>query len=428
MVKGNLSFYITQAHPDYKTVKQQSIQARRLYNTLNKLKTEKNELYKNEQTQTPVANSLSIDLTKPYSEAWRKQVEHAQSILLPQKVAQHVGKQCDETWNSVIKKRTQGVKTNNPKHKKKYSELRFTKQAFSHGKKAVAEQRVIPSGWQTGVKLPNNIVLEQVESAIVVPRPDGFMLKVLYVKNLVQKPLPKEDDNTVYASGDLGLNKLITIITTDGSRPKTVNGKTLKSINRYFNKRISSLKSLRDKSTDKSEGGEKERLNKVIARLWFQREKQINHFLNAASNEIVKYLLDKGVQCFVIGWSKGFKNEINLGRKNNQNFVSIPHAKFRDLLIRKCAEAGIRTMVQEESYTSKASFVDNDFIPVFDEKAKVKHRFSGRRVKRGEYKSRNGVRLHADVNAAWNILRKCKPSIGWCSGVVAYPENLKIIL
>ena len=102
--------------------------------------------------------------------------------------------------------------------------------------------------------------------------------------------------------------------------------------------------------------------------------------------------------------------------------------KFRDLLIRKCAEAGIKTIVQEESYTSKASFVDNDVMPVFDEKAKVKHRFSGRRVKRGEYVSRNGVRLHADVNAAWNILRKCKPSIGWCSGVVAYPENLKIVV
>ena len=428
MIKGNLSFYITSSHPDYKIVKQQAIQARRLYNTLNKLKAEKSELYKNNKTETPVANSLSIDLTKPYSEAWRKQVEHAQSILLPQKVAQHVGKQCDEAWVSVIKKRSQGLKTNNPKYKKKYAELRFTKQAFSHGKKAVAEQRVIPSGWRTGVKLPDNIVLEQVESVIVVPCPDGFMLKVLYVKDLVQKPFNKENENTVYASGDLGLNKLITIITTEGSRPKTVNGKTLKSINRYFNKRISSLKSLRDKSTDKSEGGEKERLNKVIARLWFQRDKQVNHFLNAASNEVVRYLLQKGVQCFVIGWSKGFKNEINLGRKNNQNFASIPHGKFRDLLIRKCSEVGIKTMVQEESYTSKASFVDNDVMPVFNKDNAVKRNFSGKRVKRGEYRSAQGVRLHADVNAAWNILRKCKPSIGWSSGVVAYPENLKVIL
>ena len=428
MIKGNLSFYISKTHPDYKIVKQQAIEARRLYNTLNKLKHEKSELYKNPQAQTPVANSLSIDLTKTYSEAWRKQIEHAQSILLPQKVAQHVGKQCDEAWVSVVKKRTQGIKTNNPKYKKKYAELRFTKQAFSHGKKAVTEQRVIPSGWKTGVKLPDNVGLIQLESVVVIPRPDGFMLKVLYVKDLVQKPFNKEDENTVYASGDLGLNKLITIVTTEGSIPKTVNGKTLKSINRHFNKRIASLKSKRDKSADKSEGGEKERLNKVIARLWFQRDKQVNHFLNAASNEVVRYLLQKGVQCFVIGWSKGFKNEINLGRKNNQNFASIPHGKFRDLLIRKCAEAGIKTMVQEESYTSKASFIDNDVMPVFDERVGVKHRFSGKRVKRGEYKSAKGVNIHADVNAAWNILRKCKPSIGWSSGVVGYPENLKIVL
>ena len=135
MVKGNLSFYITSSHPDYKIAKQQATQARRLYNTLNKLKHEKSELYKNNKTETPVANSLSIDLTKPYSEAWRKQVEHTQSILLPQKIAQHVGKQCDEAWVSVIKKRSQGVKTGTPKYKYKYAELRFTKQAFSHGKK-----------------------------------------------------------------------------------------------------------------------------------------------------------------------------------------------------------------------------------------------------------------------------------------------------
>ena len=206
-----------------------------------------------------------------------------------------------------------------------------------------------------------------------------------------------------------------------------MNGKNLKSINRYFNKKIGALKSKRDKSNDKSKGGEKERYNKEIARLWFKRDKQINHYLNAASNEIVKYLLGKGVQCFVIGWSNGFKNEINLGKRNNQNFVAIPHAKFRDMLARKCTEVGIEVLIQEESYTSKASFVDNDPIPVFAENSDVKHKFSGRRVKRGEYKSKNGVRIHADVNAAWNILRKCKPSIGGCSRVVAYPENLRTI-
>ena len=422
MIKGILSFYITRSHPDFKIVKQQSTEARRLYNTLNKLKHEKSKLYKNDNVETPVANSLNIDLTKPYSEAWRKQVEHAQQIKLPQKIAQHVAKQCDETWVSVIKRRSQGLKTGTPKYKKQYCGLRFTKQAIAQSKKVHKENILIPSGWKHGVQLPGEIKLIQVESAVLIPRPDGFELKVLYVKNLVQKPFNKK--STVFAGGDLGLDKLITIITTEGSRPKTVNGKGLKSINRYYNKKIGSLKSLRDYN----EGGEKERLNKIIARLWFQREKQINHFLNAASNEIVKYLLDKGVQCFVIGWSKGFKNEINLGRKNNQNFVSIPHAKFRDILVRKCSEVGIKVEIQEESYTSKASFVDNDVIPLFDKNSSVKHRFSGRRVKRGEYKSKNGLRLHADVNAAWNILRKCKPSIGWDSRVVAYPENLKVVL
>lgn len=426
MIKGNLSYYVSSSHLDFKKAQQQSNEARRLYNTLNKLKTEKRELYKNPKTETPVANSLNIDLTETYSEAWRKQVENTQNIILPQKVAQHVDKQCDETWSSVIKKRVNGEVAGNPKYKKQYCELRFTKQAIAQSKKVHKQQLLIPSGWKQGFKLPEHVELIQVESIIVLPRPDGFELKVLYIKNLVQKPFNKKPK--VFASGDLGLNKLITIITTEGSRPKSVDGKSLKSINRYFNKKIGSLKSKRDKTNDKGKGGEKERLNKEISRLWFKRSKQIDHFLNAASNEIVKYLLDKGVQCFVIGWSNSFKNEINLGKKNNQNFVSIPHAKFRDMLVRKCAEVGIEVIVQEESYTSKASCVDNDFIPVFVKNNEIKHVFSGKRVKRGEYKSKSGLKLHADVNGAWNILRKCKPSIGWSSRDIVFPENLKIIL
>lgn len=425
MIKGILSYYITTSHADYKIVKEQAIQARRLYNTLNKLKHEKSELHKSPKIQTPIANALNIDLTKAYSESWRKQIESNQNIVLPQKVAQHLGKQCDKVWLSVIKKRVKGKIASNPKYKQKYCEVRFTKQAISHSKKAVAEQRIVPSGWKQGFKLPEEVKLIQVESVLLIPRPDGFELKILYVKDLVEKAFIKKPN--VFAGGDLGLDKLITIVTTEGSRPKTINGKNLKSLNRYYNKKIGNLKSKRDKSSDNGKGGEKERLNKEIVRLWFKRDKQINHFLNTASNEIVRYLSGIGVQYLVIGWSNGFKNEVNLGRKNNQNFVSIPHSKFRDMLVRKGQEAGISVELQEESYTSKASFLDNDFIPVYDSNKPRKYVFSGKRVKRGEYKSGQGVLIHADVNGAWNILRKCKPSIGWSSRVVVYPENLKFV-
>lgn len=420
-IKGTLSFYVSKSHSDYSIVKNQANEARRLYNTINKLKQEKSELNKNSNYQTSVANSLNIDLSQPYSEKWRKQIETAQNIQLPQKVAQHVSKQCDQTWKSIISLRTKGQKSNNPKYKKQYCEIRFTKQAISQNKTAKKENKLIPSGWSTGFLLPDNVNLEQVESLLIIPRPDGFEIKALYKKNIIEKPLNKKPK--MLAGGDLGLDKLITIITTEGSRPKTVNGKGLKSINRYFNKEIGQLKSKRDKA----KGGEKEKFNKEIQRLWFKRDRQIKHFLNSASNEIVRYLSGIGVQHFVIGWSDGFKNEINLGKKNNQNFVSVPHALFRDLLVRKCVEAGIGVEVQEESYTSKASFLDGDVVPVFRRGVFERGLFSGMRVSRGEYRSGSGKMIHADVNAAWNILRKkCKLSIGQYSRVVAYPENLKI--
>ena len=214
MIKGNLTCYVSSSHPDYKIAKHQANEARRLYNTLNKLKTEKSEVYNNSQAQTPVANALNIDLTKTYSEAWRKQVENVQSIVLPQKVAQHVGKQCDEVWVSVIKKRVNGEIAGNQQYKKQYCGLRFTKQAIAQNKRVHKENWLIPSGWKHGVQLPNEVKLVQVESVILIPRPDGFELKVLYVKDQVQKPFNKKP--TIFSGGDLGLDKLITIITTEG--------------------------------------------------------------------------------------------------------------------------------------------------------------------------------------------------------------------
>lgn len=244
----------------------------------------------------------------------------------------------------------------------------------------------------------------------------------MYKKNIETPELAK--DPKVLAGGDLGLNNLITIVSTEGSRPKAVKSLGLKSLNRFYNKKIGQLRSKREKC----KGGEKEKFEKEIQRLWLKRDRQVYHFLSVASNEVVRYLSGIGVQQFVIGWSDGFKNEINLGRKNNQNFVSIPHSYFRDMLIRKCKEVGIEVIIQEESYTSKASFVDGDSLPVFVKGRRNIVRFSGRRVSRGKYESKDGIMVHADVNGAWNILRKCKPSIGWGSGVVAYPENLKLTL
>lgn len=230
-------------------------------------------------------------------------------------------------------------------------------------------------------------------------------------------------NNTVYAAGDLGVDNLITIV-IPSTRPIIIDGKGLKSSNRYYNKEIAKLQS----EKEKVKGGEKEKIKKHINRLYHKRDKQFNHYLNTASNRIVEYLQGKGVQEFIIGWNDSFKQQVNMIKKNNQNFVQVPHARFRDLLKRKCEEVGIVFTVQEESYTSKASCMDHDNIPVYDPDNPVKYKFSGYRIKRGLYKSKVLQEfIHADVNGAWNILYKSKPSIRWSSREIAFPEKLKII-
>lgn len=399
---GSLSFYVSRNHPDFHTAANQSFEARRLYNTLNKVRHEFDNKRKDPSAQTPVANSLGIPM-KNKTEANRKIIYTKQSINLPHKLGQGIARMLDEAWRSVITRRTRGLFAPSPGFKDRFSEVRYTKQAMSQ---KAGLHRVVPTGWKVGFELPRWIELTQVQSLLLLPKPDGFELKVLY-----RKEQTLWSEGSTFAAIDLGLNNLATIITTNGNRPKVVSGKRIKSINQYTNKQVASLK-----------GGEA----KYRKRLWWKRDRQLNHILNSASNEIVKYLQQNDVQCLVIGWSSGFKDSINIGRRNNQNFISVPHARFRDQIKRKCEETGIRVVIHEESYTSKASFLDGDVIPIYNDK--TKHKFSGRRTTRGNYKAGDGTLIHADVNGAWNILRKSNLPIGQTSRVCSYPERLRIQL
>jgi len=112
----------------------------------------------------------------------------------------------------------------------------------------------------------------------------------------------------------------------------------------------------------------------------------------------------------VIGKNPLWKQAVHLGRRTNQQFVCIPHARFIELLSYKAALVGIQVLVTEESYTSKASFLDADPLPVYGVGVADSPTFSGKRVKRGLYRAANGRRIHADVNGAYNIIRKAFPN------------------
>lgn len=412
-----LQFYVSASHKDYHKAREQANESRRLFNTLNKIQYEKQE-HRKTGADTPVAQGLDIDILSDNIEKQRKRIHKYIDIRLTQKVSQSIGREFKSRWDTVIKQRMCGIKTGDIHYKDTYSKVIYNTQAISRRKLST---RIIPTGWKDGFQLPEHVQLHQVKAAELKPTPDGFVLIVQYQED---KP-EHQSDNLHMGAGDIGIDNLLTIITTGGDRPKNVSGKLLKSKNRYYNKKIAQLAHKHDKCIDEIQ---KHSYQKQINRLWYSRKKEFRHIMHSISNEIVRYLTSQKVGEFVIGWNTGMKQNTRLGKRNNQHFAYMPLAEFRDILIYKLTDAGIIVSVTEESYTSKSSFIDGDELPMYNKHNNQHHTFSGKRISRGMYKSADGTLIHADVNAAWNILRKCKPSIGWSSEVIVTPERLKVTL
>lgn len=201
------------------------------------------------------------------------------------------------------------------------------------------------------------------------------------------------------ASIDLGLSNLATISSNiKGFKPLIINGKPVKSINQFFNKKKAELQSKLQIQYPKRYVSD--RINSLTAK----RNNKLDTYLHQTSRTIINYLLLNKIGILVIGNNKQWKQNINIGR-NNQKFVQIPHYKFIQQLNYKAQLVGIKVIVTEESYTSKASFLDLDLIPKYNKKAKQKYTFSGRRILRGLYKSGKGILINADLNGSYNILR-----------------------
>ncbi|MBU0490915.1 MAG: IS200/IS605 family accessory protein TnpB-related protein, partial [Chloroflexi bacterium] len=158
-----------------------------------------------------------------------------------------------------------------------------------------------------------------------------------------------------------------------------------------------------------------------IDRLGDKRTRRINHYLHTASRRIVDLLVREGIGTLVIGQNPHWKQQINIGKRNNQNFVSVPHARFIDMLVYKAGLVGIQVVLSEESYTSKTSFLD--WEPPCKQES-----YAGRRVKRGLFQASDGRTINADVNGAYQIIRKAFPDALWLRdrGLVVGPMPLGI--
>ena len=220
------------------------------------------------------------------------------------------------------------------------------------------------------------------------------LIKCFKIYEVEQSKLKK--DNSRYFSIDPGLNNIVSIYNNIGIRPLLYNGRPIKSINQYYNKNTAKLRSKLPTNVKSS---------KRLKQLSFKRNNKIDYEMHKISTHIISEAVKNNISKIFIGNNIGWKNGIKIGRKNNQNFVNIPHTKLFNQLLYKGLLNGIEVIFTEESYTSKASFFDKDELPIYGETDN--HKFSGRRIKRGLYRDSKGNIWNADLNGAANIMRKC---------------------
>ena len=219
------------------------------------------------------------------------------------------------------------------------------------------------------------------------------LIKCFKIYEVEQPKLKK--DNSRYFSIDAGLNNIVSIYNNIGIRPLLYNGRPIKSINQYYNKTNAKLCSELPANIKSS---------KRLKQLSLKRANKIDYEMHKISTHIINEAVKNDISKIIIGNNVGWKNEINIGRKNNQNFVNVPHTKLFNQLLYKGLLNGIEVIFTEESYTSKASFFDKDKLPVYGENDN--HKFSGRIISRGLYKDSKGNLWNADLNGGGNIMRK----------------------
>lgn len=332
-----------------------------------------------------------------------KQVDY---IALPHKVSQQVIYQVDQNMQSffkLLKLKNSGKyerKVSLPFYKEKDGRnlLIFTNQAIS--KKQLETNKIIKFG--KNIQTTIYTKREFIQQVRVVPHGNNYIaIEVLYNKpELLLKP-----DNQRYMSIDLGINNLCTIVTNcnDVKENIIINGKPVKSINQYYNKKYAKYKSIQDTKC-------KTAYTNKLRTLRIKRENKLNDYLHKTSRYIVNHLVSNNINTLIIGYNKEWKQETNISKVNNQKFIQIPYLKLINQLQYKSRLEGINVIIQEESYTSKSSFIDNDFIPTFKSTTELNYKFSGKRIKRGLYKSSSGRLINADLNGSLNILRKAVPN------------------
>ena len=296
-----------------------------------------------------------------------------------QQVLRQVDSQYKAFYASIKSKKMQGKKVRLPKYKDKEKGRNifvYTNQG------AKVSNGIVYLKTKQGT-LSFNILTDSIQQVRLVPKGNHIVVEIIYNKEYEIK-----QDNNRYASIDLGLNNLCAL-TSNAAQSIIVDGKRLKSINHHYNKTKAKLQSKLKQGKYSS---------KRISRITLKRNRKIKDYMHKVSRKIVDYMEANSLNTLFVGKNVGWKDSINLGKTNNQNFVSIPYNMLIQMLEYKCKLACINVVIVNEAYTSKCSFLDKEKIAKHDS-------YAGRRIKRGLFISRSGIMINADINGSLNIMR-----------------------
>lgn len=293
--------------------------------------------------------------------------------------------------------------------------------SIQNGYLTVPQSRTYTSvlnGHRIRIKVPERLQGKKIREVKIIPLYKGRAFKVAYCYEIDEENLQLNHENSLAI--DIGLDNLATCVTNFGTS-FIMDGRKIKHINRNWNKRRALLQSILMKQGRYS--------SKLLEQITLKRNNRINDCLKKTARYIINFCIANDIGTVVCGYNPDFKRGINLGKKINQQFTQIPFGALRRQLQNLCTRYGMKYVEQEESYTSKASFLDLDFLPVYDTEKPYMGTFSGKRIQRGLYESKSGRLINADVNGAANILRKSKQRLDLerlCIGFLDNPLRIRV--
>lgn len=262
---------------------------------------------------------------------------------------------------------------------------------------------------------PTQINKNDVVEIRIVPQYNAKYFKMEVVYEVENQDLGLNKENVL--SIDIGLSNLATCYDVSNNRAFIMDGKQLKSINYFWNKQNAKLQSIKDKQNIR---GYTKRQFLIKQKRWYR----IKDVMRKTIKHIIDYCIANDIGTIIVGHNKGWKNHINIGKINNQNFTQIPFGYLMRGIESKCNEYGLRYLEIQESHTSICSAIDSESI-------KHHYEYVGKRIKRGLFRTKNGLLVNSDVNGAINIARKSKVTSieiahEMVKGIVAYPKRIRV--